>query len=139
MMDYTDRDLRYLLRLLSRRAVLYTEMVTAPSLVHNEDVSRWLGRTRPFEDPVVLQLGGSDPGELATATGKAAAFGYDEINLNCGCPSDRVAGKGSFGAALMRDPQVHVVKGCVCGCVFLAAVAIHGHGHGHRVDREHSP
>jgi tRNA-dihydrouridine synthase A len=101
MMDYTDRHCRYLLRLLSPHALLYTEMVTAQALVHG-DVERLLGYD-PGEHPVVLQLGGSDPGLLARAARLGEQYGYDEINLNVGCPSDRVQ-SGRFGACLMAEP-----------------------------------
>ncbi len=101
MMDWTDRHCRYLHRLLSRRALLYTEMVTAPALVRGGAL-RLLDHS-PQEHPVALQLGGSDPRELAQAARLGAQAGYGEINLNCGCPSDRVQ-SGTFGAVLMRDP-----------------------------------
>jgi tRNA-dihydrouridine synthase A len=100
MMDRTDRHLRYLLRLLAPRARLYTEMITARALLHG-DAARLL-RFDTAEHPVALQLGGSDPRELADAARLGAAAGYDEINLNVGCPSDRVQA-GCFGAALMLD------------------------------------
>ena len=113
MMDFTDRHLRHMLRLLSRNATLWTEMVTAPTLVHRAaDADRWLrlSDARPDhergEHPVVLQLGGSDPDELRAASAVAAPFAYDELNLNCGCPSEKVAGRGCFGAALMREPAL---------------------------------
>ena len=108
MMDYTDRHCRYLLRLLSPHALLYTEMVTAQALAHG-DVERLLGFD-PAEHPVALQLGGSDPRLLAHAARLGAARGYDEINLNVGCPSDRVQ-SGRFGACLMAEP------GLVADCV----------------------
>jgi tRNA-dihydrouridine synthase A len=108
MMDYTDRHCRYLLRLLSPRALLYTEMVTAQALVHG-DVERLLGYD-PSEHPVALQLGGSDPGLLSRAALLGAERGYDEINLNVGCPSDRVQ-SGRFGACLMAEPEL--VADCV--------------------------
>jgi tRNA-dihydrouridine synthase A len=108
MMDYTDRHCRYLLRLVSPRALLYTEMVTAQALAHG-DVERLLGFD-PAEHPVALQLGGSDPGLLAHAARLGAARGYDEINLNVGCPSDRVQ-SGRFGACLMAEPAL--VADCV--------------------------
>lgn len=112
MMEYTDRHLRYMLRLLSKRSKLWTEMVTASTLVHNEgNLERWLAYNDHHEHPLVLQLGGSDANDLAVAVRRALPYGYDEINLNCGCPSDKVAGKGSFGAALMRDPD-HVAALC---------------------------
>ena len=108
MMDWTDRHCRYLHRLLSGQALLYTEMVTSPALVRggalhllDHDVA---------EHPVALQLGGSDPVELAQAARLGAQAGYDEINLNVGCPSDRVQ-SGTFGAVLMRSPAV--VADCV--------------------------
>ena len=93
MMDYTDRFLRFLLRRISKRATLYTEMVTANTLVHADpnELERFLGRD-DGETPVVLQLGGSDPEQLRRAAAIAAPWGFDAINLNCGCPSDRVAG-----------------------------------------------
>ncbi len=101
MMDWTDRHCRYLHRLLSGRALLYTEMVTAPALVRGGAMH--LLDYSPEEHPVALQLGGSDPQELAQAARLGAQAGYDEINLNCGCPSDRVQ-SGTFGAVLMKDP-----------------------------------
>ena len=108
MMDWTDRHCRYLHRLLSRRTKLYTEMVTAPALVRGG--ARHLLRFNAVEHPVALQLGGSDPLELAQAAKMGAAEGYDEINLNVGCPSDRVQ-SGTFGAVLMKTP------GLVVDCV----------------------
>jgi tRNA-dihydrouridine synthase A len=108
MMDWTDRHCRYLHRLLTRRALLFTEMVTSAAVVHG-DRERLLGFS-PMEHPVAVQLGGSDPAELAEATRIATAFGYDEINLNVGCPSDRVQ-SGRFGACLMAEPQL--VADCV--------------------------
>ncbi len=101
MMDWTDRHCRYFHRRFSRETLLYTEMVTAPAVI-NGDRARLLGY-HPDEHPVALQLGGSDPDQLAEATRIACDFGYDEINLNVGCPSDRVQ-SGSFGAVLMEDP-----------------------------------
>ena len=108
MMDWTDRHCRYFLRLISKRARLYTEMITAPALVHG-DVRRHLDFD-PAEHPVALQLGGSDPVQLAHAARLGARWGYDEINLNCGCPSERVQ-TGSFGACLMAEPAL--VADCV--------------------------
>ena len=101
MMDWTDRHCRYFHRLLAPDAVLYTEMVHAGAVLHG-DVERHLGFV-PAEHPVVLQLGGSDPAELARAARIGAELGYDAINLNCGCPSDRVQ-RGRFGACLMAEP-----------------------------------
>ncbi|WP_397544531.1 tRNA dihydrouridine(20/20a) synthase DusA [Roseovarius salis] len=103
MMDWTDRHCRYLHRQLSRNALLYTEMVTAPALVRGGAVH--LLEFSEAEHPVALQLGGSDPAELAAAARMGAAAGYDEINLNVGCPSDRVQ-SGTFGAVLMRQPEL---------------------------------
>lgn len=108
MMDWTDRHCRYFHRLLSRHTLLYTEMVTAKAVIHG-DKERLLG-FHPVEHPVALQLGGSDPAELAEASRVAADFGYDEVNLNVGCPSDRVQ-SGSFGAVLMEQPEL--VADCV--------------------------
>ncbi|MCF6273996.1 MAG: tRNA dihydrouridine(20/20a) synthase DusA [Rhodobacteraceae bacterium] len=108
MMDWTDRHCRYFHRMLSRRALLYTEMVTAKAVIHGNR-ARLLG-FHPVEHPVALQLGGSDPAELAEASRIAAGFGYDEINLNVGCPSDRVQ-SGAFGAVLMQQPDL--VAECV--------------------------
>ena len=102
-MDWTDRHCRYLHRLISRRTKLYTEMVTAPALVRGG--ARHLLRFDPAERPVALQLGGSDPQELAEAARMGADEGYDEINLNVGCPSDRVQ-SGTFGAVLMKTPDL---------------------------------
>lgn len=101
MMDWTDRHCRFFLRQLSPRALLYTEMVTAAAVVRG-DRQRLL-RHDGREHPVALQLGGSDPDELAAAAAAGATAGYAEINLNCGCPSDRVSA-GAFGAVLMENP-----------------------------------
>ena len=101
MMDWTDRHCRAFHRTLTRRARLYTEMVTADAVIHG-DRERLLGFD-PVEHPVALQLGGNDPAKLAQAARIGAERGYDEINLNVGCPSDRV-GDGGFGACLMREP-----------------------------------
>ena len=108
MMDWTDRHCRYFHRLISARALLYTEMVTTGALLHG-DAPRFLA-FQGQEHPVALQLGGSDPKALATAARMAQAAGYDEVNLNCGCPSDRVQ-KGAFGASLMAEPEL--VRDCV--------------------------
>jgi tRNA-dihydrouridine synthase A len=108
MMDWTDRQCRVFHRLLSRRARLYTEMLTSAAIVHG-DRARLLGFDRS-EHPVALQLGGSDPRELAVAAKIGEDFGYDEINLNVGCPSDRVK-EGRFGACLMAEPAL--VAACV--------------------------
>ncbi|MGN6488426.1 MAG: tRNA dihydrouridine(20/20a) synthase DusA [Devosia sp.] len=108
MMDWTDRHCRYLHRLLTKRALLFTEMVTSAAVVHGPR-ERLLGFDA-VEQPVALQLGGSDPAELVQATRIAAEFGYAEVNLNVGCPSDRVQ-SGRFGACLMAEPQL--VADCV--------------------------
>jgi tRNA-dihydrouridine synthase A len=103
MMDYTDRHFRYLMRLLSPRSLQYTEMVTAQALAHGH-IERLLGFD-PAEHPVALQIGGSDPELLARAAKLGEDYGYLEINLNVGCPSDRVL-SGRFGACLMAEPAV---------------------------------
>ncbi|KAG2489249.1 hypothetical protein HYH03_012269 [Edaphochlamys debaryana] len=114
MMDWTDVHFRQLARLLSKRTVLWTEMVVDKTVLHAHNLDKHLWFP-PEQRPLVLQLGGSDPTTLAAAAARAVSYGYDEINLNCGCPSDRVAGAGCFGAALMMQP------GLVGEC--LAAVA----------------
>jgi tRNA-dihydrouridine synthase A len=108
MMDWTDRHCRFFHRLLSRRARLYTEMLAARAVLHGER-DRLL-RFDAAEHPVALQLGGSDPAELAAAAKIGADYGFDEINLNVGCPSERVQ-SGAFGASLMREPDL--VGDCV--------------------------
>src|SRR6201994_164929 len=108
MMDWTDRHCRVFHRLLSRRARLYTEMLTTGAIIHG-DRARLLGFD-PSEHPIALQLGGSDPVDLATSAKIGEDFGYDEINLNVGCPSDRVK-DGRFGACLMAEPEL--VASCV--------------------------
>lgn len=108
MMDWTDRHCRYLHRQLTSKSLLFTEMVTSAALVHG-DPERLIGYN-PVEHPVAVQLGGSDPDELARATKICQQFGYDEINLNIGCPSDRVQA-GRFGACLMAEPEL--VAQCV--------------------------
>ncbi|MBT8474449.1 MAG: tRNA dihydrouridine(20/20a) synthase DusA [Alphaproteobacteria bacterium] len=115
MMDWTDRHCRYLHRLMSRNALLYTEMVTAPALVRGGALH--LLRFDAAEHPVALQLGGSDPAELAEAAVLGAEAGYDEINLNIGCPSDRVQ-SGCFGAVLMEQPDLvaHCVAAMIAAC-----------------------
>lgn len=108
MMDWTDRRCRFFHRLLTRHARLYTEMLTSGAVIHG-DRARLMGFD-PFEHPVAFQIGGSDPGELARAARIVEDFGYDEINLNVGCPSDRVQ-NGAFGACLMLRPAL--VADCV--------------------------
>ncbi|MGB0843428.1 MAG: tRNA dihydrouridine(20/20a) synthase DusA [Alphaproteobacteria bacterium] len=108
MMDWTDRHCRFFHRLMSKQAVLYTEMVTTGALIFG-DTDRFL-RFNPEEQPVALQLGGSVPKDLAVSAVKAQDYGYAEVNLNVGCPSDRVQ-SGCFGAALMAEPQL--VADCV--------------------------
>jgi len=108
MMDWTDRHCRYFLRQVSARARLYTEMITTGALIHG-DVGRHLGFS-PEEHPVAAQLGGSEPADLARCAQLVEQYGYDEVNLNCGCPSERVQ-HGAFGACLMAEP------GLVADCV----------------------
>ncbi len=103
MMDWTDRCCRAFHRALTRRALLYTEMLTADAVIHG-DRTRLLGYD-PIEHPLALQLGGSEPAKIGEAARIGASFGYDEINLNIGCPSDRVQA-GRFGACLMREPAL---------------------------------
>ncbi len=115
MMEWTDRHCRAFHRTLTRRALLFTEMVTADAVIHG-DRQRLLGFDAG-EHPVALQLGGSEPEKLARAARIGADFGYDEINLNCGCPSQRVQ-SGAFGACLMREPELvancfHAMQGAV--------------------------
>ena len=119
MMDWTDRHCRSFHRLLSRRAWLYTEMVTAQAIAHG-DLDHLLGRGEEG-DRVVLQLGGNDPQLLARAAREGQAYGYDEINLNCGCPSDRVR-EGAFGACLMAEPER--VADCVAAMQAVVQVPV---------------
>lgn len=107
-MEVTDRHHRALTRLITRHATLYTEMVVDRTLIHNPILRERELRIpwKPTQQPIVLQLGGSDPDELESAARIAAKYPYNEVNLNCGCPSPKVAGKGCFGAALMRTPDV---------------------------------
>lgn len=119
MMDWTDRHCRYLHRLLSRNTLLYTEMVTTGALIHG-DVARHL-RYNAEEHPVALQLGGSEPADLAHCARLGEQWGYDEINLNCGCPSERVQ-RGAFGACLMNEPQL--VADCVKAMVDVVQVPV---------------
>jgi tRNA-dihydrouridine synthase A len=108
MMDYTDRHFRYFVRLMTRHTLLYTEMVTSGAILHG-DHRRFL-EFHPAEHPLALQLGGSDPEALAACARIADDYGYDEINFNVGCPSDRVQ-SGRFGACLMQEPDL--VAECV--------------------------
>jgi tRNA-dihydrouridine synthase A len=117
MMDWTDRHCRMLHRSLTRRALVYTEMVTTGAVLHG-DRERLLGFD-PGEHPVALQLGGSEPAEVAAAARIGEDLGYDEINLNVGCPSDRVQ-SGRFGACLMREPE----RVAECMAAAIAAVRI---------------
>jgi len=119
MMNWTDRHCRYLHRLMSRHALLYSEMIAAPALVR---ARAWhLLDFDPAEHPVAVQLGGSEPRELAAAAAIAADAGYDEINLNVGCPSDRVR-SGCFGAVLMRRPAL--VGECVAAMIAAQPVEV---------------
>jgi tRNA-dihydrouridine synthase A len=117
MMDWTDRHYRFFARLLSRHTLLYTEMVTTGALIHG-DTARFL-RYDPAEHPVALQLGGSDPAEMARCARLGADAGFDEIDINVGCPSDRVQ-QGRFGACLMAEPAL--VADCVAA--MKAAVSV---------------
>jgi tRNA-dihydrouridine synthase A len=119
MMDLTDRHARFFLRLLSRRARLYTEMITTGALLHG-DAPRFL-RFDPSEHPLAIQLGGSEPRELARCARTAADAGYDEVNLNVGCPSDRVQ-SGRFGACLMAEPAL--VADCMAAMIAAAPVPV---------------
>lgn len=116
MMDWTDRHCRYFHRLLSKNTLLYTEMINAGAVVHG-DVPRHL-RYNAEEHPLALQLGGSEPDKLAIAARVAEEWGYDEVNINCGCPSERVQ-KGAFGACLMAEPDL------VADCVKAMLDAVH--------------
>jgi len=119
MMEWTDRHCRYFLRLISKRTFLYTEMVTAEAVLYG-DRERVLGFD-PAEHPLALQLGGSDADKLAQAAKIGADFGYDEINLNVGCPSDRVQ-SGRFGACLMAEPAL--VGACVAEMVASSGLPV---------------
>lgn len=119
MLDWTDRHCRYFHRLLTRHALLYTEMVTTGALLHGGHV-RFL-HYNPEEHPVALQLGGSAPGDLALCARMAEEYGYDEVNLNVGCPSDRVQ-NGRFGACLMAEPAL--VADCVAAMRAQVAIPV---------------
>ena len=119
MMDWTDRHCRAFHRLLTKRTRLYTEMVTTGALLHG-DQPRHLDFNNE-EHPVALQLGGSEPADLAACAKLGALWGYDEINLNCGCPSERVQ-RGSFGACLMAEPRL--VASCVKAMVNAVAIPV---------------
>ncbi len=119
MMDRTDRHCRYFLRLLAPRTLLYTEMIPAAAIIRG-DRARFLGFD-PAERPVALQIGGSDPGELARCAALGEAWGYDEINLNLGCPSERVS-QGGFGARLMAEPAL--VADCVAAMRAATALPV---------------
>jgi tRNA-dihydrouridine synthase A len=119
MMDWTDRHCRFFHRLMTKRALLYTEMVTAAAILHGK--RERLLAYNPSEHPVALQLGGSDPAMLAEAAAIGESYGYDEINLNVGCPSDRVQG-GNFGACLMAEPDL--VARCVAAMIARVQVPV---------------
>ena len=119
MMDRTDRHCRYFLRLLAPRTLLYTEMIPAGAIIHG-DRERFLGFD-PAERPVALQIGGSDPGELARCAALGEAWGYDEVNLNLGCPSERVS-QGGFGARLILEPAL--VAECVAAMLEATALPV---------------
>src|SRR5437588_8224315 len=117
MMEWTDRHCRYFHRLLTRRALIYTEMIATGAVIHGDRIR--LLAYDPAEHPLAVQLGGSDPGALAQAARICADLGYDEVNLNVGCPSDRVQ-DGRFGACLMAEPAL--VGDCVAA--MKAAVTV---------------
>lgn len=119
MMDWTDRHCRYFHRLISPHTMLYTEMVTTGALIHG-DSERFL-RHSAEEYPLALQLGGSDPADLATCAKMGENAGYQEINLNCGCPSDRVQ-KGKIGAILMEEP--HIVADCIAAMMDAVRIPV---------------
>jgi tRNA-dihydrouridine synthase A len=119
MMDWTDRHCRYFHRIMTKRALLYTEMVTAEAILHGK--RDLLLTFNAEEHPVALQLGGSDPIKLADAAVIGEQYGYDEINLNVGCPSDRVQG-GNFGACLMADPDL--VARCVAAMIARVKIPV---------------
>ena len=119
MMDWTDRHCRFFHRLLAPSALLYTEMVTTGAIIHG-DADRHLAYN-PEEHPVALQLGGSEPDDLAACARIAEKYGYDEINLNVGCPSDRVQ-RGSFGACLMLEPQL--VRDCMSAMLDVVDIPV---------------
>ncbi len=119
MMGWTDRHCRYFMRLISRHALLYTEMITAGALLHG-DRDRLLG-FHPQEKPLAIQLGGSHPTELAQCAAIAERYGYDEINLNVGCPSDRVQ-KGRYGACLMAEPKL--IASCVAAMMETVSLPV---------------
>ena len=119
MMDWTDRHCRFFLRGFSPDALLYTEMINARAILHGKRAR--LMAFDPEEHPLALQLGGSDPAELAAAARAGEEAGYDEINLNCGCPSERVA-SGAFGACLMREPEL--VAECVAAMRAVVRVPV---------------
>ena len=121
MMEWTDRNYRYLMRLLTRRTQLWTEMVVADTLLHAAAPESFI-RFSPEERPIVCQLGGSDPEKLARAAKLVENMGYDAINLNCGCPSNRVAGKGAFGARLMFTPEL--VRDCIAAMRAVVSIPV---------------
>ncbi len=120
MMEWTDRHCRAFHRAFTRHALLYSEMVTAGAVIHG-DRARLIGFAPEHEGRVALQLGGNDPAQLAQAAQIGEEFGYTEINLNCGCPSDRVQG-GAFGASLMREPVL--VGECVAAMKAVVAIPV---------------
>ncbi|HVV68388.1 MAG TPA: tRNA dihydrouridine(20/20a) synthase DusA [Gammaproteobacteria bacterium] len=119
MMDYTDRHFRFLLRLISKNTLLYTEMITTGALLHGD--YQGLLAYHPAEHPLTLQLGGSHPDELAQCARMAEDFGYDEVNLNIGCPSSRVQ-EGRFGVCLLKEPQL--VAECVAAMQQAVSIPI---------------
>jgi len=120
MLDWTDKHFRYLLRLVSKNIWLYTEMVTTGAILHGNNLPRFLAYNEE-EHPLTLQLGGSDPADLAKCCQLAEEYGYDEVNLNVGCPSDRVQ-SGAFGACLMAKPEL--VAECIGAMVESVAIPV---------------
>ena len=120
MMQCTDIHDRFLFRLISKKAFLYTEMVTTGAIIHGKCIEQ-LNFNSEIEHPVAIQLGGSDPVDLAKCSRICSSLGYDEINLNVGCPSERVQ-KGSFGACLMQDPEL--VKDCILAMQEVTSIPI---------------
>jgi tRNA-dihydrouridine synthase A len=118
MMYYTNKHQRTLMRFITQRAVLYTEMVVCNTLLHRANKERSLEADFSVEGPLVMQLGGSDPSSMHAATKVAMDYGYEDININVGCPSDKVSGAGCFGAVLMKSPRL------VCDLALAAGDAL---------------
>ena len=106
MLDVTNRECRYLLRILSKRVVLWTEMVVDTTIIYCDDINFHLEYDRDISHPIICQIGGNDPTQIKQATLTVLKYGYDEINLNMGCPSNHVTGKRRFGAILMKQIDI---------------------------------